>query len=193
MTGVQTCALPISTIGEKTGEVTALANGKTTITLTINGVNVAAYEINIETPQNYLAEWTFNDVLGSWTSHNIDNFGVVDGKMTGKITTNSDSYTQMSDLNLALNESSKIEISLKNMTGATALKIAYRNNNNNNFKDELSKTFVISSNDTIFKTYLFDMSSLNNWAKKNLTHIRIYPLMNTGNATFEIDSIKITE
>ena len=185
----------VATIGEKTGEVIVLANGKTTITLTINGVNIATYEINVGTPpQTYLAEWAFNDALGSWTSNNIDNLSVVDGKMTGKITSNTNSYVQMSGLNLDLNESSKIEISLKNTTGATALKIAYRNSNHANFNDaSRSKTFTISSNDTTYKTYLFDMGSINSWANNNLTHIRIYPLMNADDATFEIDSIKITE
>jgi prepilin-type N-terminal cleavage/methylation domain-containing protein len=151
------------------------------------------YEKWLYVPQTYLAEWTFNDSLESWTGTNIDNLNVMGGKLTGILTTDTSSHIQISGLNLDVNESSKIEISLKNASSATSLKIAFKNDNNANFSDSRSKTFTISANDTAFKTYVFDLSTIGSWANRNLEDLRIYPLMNADDETFEIDVIKITE
>lgn len=189
----------VAKIDSKTGELTALANGNTMISVQANGLTSLPVEVKvgIDLPPviTYLVEWNFESGVEGWGSNNITNFRTSDGVLLGRPTTNTNSYMTSSILNLKVNKSSKVEVRLKNSTNATVIRIRFRNVNHNNFNQGGEKIFSITANDSEFKTYSFDFSDVSSWANasNNLNYLRVHPTYNISNQGFEIDYIKITQ
>lgn len=189
----------IATIDSKTGMLIAKAKGTTIVSVEVNGLASVPYEVNVgvDLPPEavYLREWHFESDLEGWDRYNINNFVASEGILSGTATTQTNAYILNDGLNLKVDKSSSIEIVLKNNSSATSLRIEFRNTNQSNYNGQRRKTFTISANDTDFKVYNFDLSDLSDWgnASNNLNALRIYPIYNARNQSFEIDSIKITE
>ena len=187
----------VASVNSKTGVLKALKSGKTMIAVEANGLTSLSYEVSVgvEVPPlvNYLRVWTFDTGLEGWGSSNISIFSASSGILSGKANTDTTAYIVSEDIGLSVNESSKIEIRLKNNSDATSLRIRFRNSNHSDYNNNRSKFFTISANDDDFKVYTFDMSSIGAWANRDLSRLRIHPIYNDMNETFEIDYIKITE
>ena len=189
----------IATIDPKTGELEAVANGITQITIQANGLTSMPFEIKVGEDAvpvtNYLREWNFDSGVEGWTSNYLDDFKAVSGILSGVPTRTQASTITRSSINLKVNNKSQVEIRMKNNSDATSLRIEFRNTNHSNFNQNRRRTFSITSNDTEFKTYSFDLSDMNQWGhnNNNLNVLRIYPTYNDRYESFEIDYIKITE
>lgn len=183
----------VASIDTKTGLLKALKNGKTMITVEANGLTSLSYEVSVGVeappPVSYLREWNFETDTQGWNESNIENFRSSSGVLTGESTTYQESYLYINSLDMPVNESSKIVVRIKNNSDATQFRVRFRNTTGSWYNEY----FIISANDTTYKEYLFDMSSIGAWANRNLDRLRMYPIYNDRNETFEIDYIKITD
>ena len=158
---------------------------------TIDQIRQYVYKVGYADTTTAATEWNFNTGLAGWSlAHNLSD-SVSDSLVTLSIT-GSDPYMVSPDnLNIDASLYKYISITMKNNTDQTAAGFFWATNSSPNFSAGRSLPQIpLVPNDSVFRTYLVDLSSDTAWAGK-IYEIRLDPVQGGSSGTIELKQIKL--
>lgn len=146
--------------------------------------------VNGTSPYVYANLWPFTATTDRWIAYNdISGFGTQTGGYIGGTSTGTDPYLlSATGLNTPITSNKKIKIRMKNGTSSTTAQVYFRTVADSSWNEAKHLDFTIVANDTMYRDYIIDMSSVAGWTG-TLEQLRLDPATGPGN--FSIDFIGI--
>lgn len=136
--------------------------------------------------------WGFNtngDYEG-WNMANHVTSTSVNGQLNFTISGNDPYITYTTNLNLRGKRHHYVRVVMKNNTAGTSAQLFWTTDQNSSFSGSQTLTIPVVANDTLYRTYLFDIGNMYQFAGV-LQNLRLD--MNATSGTVNIDSIEVIE
>ncbi len=135
-------------------------------------------------------EWYFDTGLECWTLTQNLSGEVTDGILTLTILGNDPFMHSQTGLDIIAEDSWTIILKMKNNTADSSGQV-YFTTATAGWSQDLSRSFDLVPNDTIFREYPIDMSIVPSWTGI-IEQIRMDPVANVSSGSLEIDYIVVT-